>query len=71
MRTWEKWLFVTAGLAAVLVAVSAVVQAVRLGSWSPIVSMSWLLAVLAATLSGTAGRCRSHRRNDPVNPPAG
>ena len=45
---------VVAGLAAGLVAVSAVVQAVRQGSWAPIESVSWLLAVIvAATWPGT------------------
>ena len=40
---------VVAGLAAGLVAVSAVVQAVRQGSWAPVASVSWLLAVIAVT----------------------
>lgn len=40
---------VIAGLAAGLVAVSAVVQAVRQGSWAPIDSVSWLLVVIAVT----------------------
>jgi hypothetical protein len=45
---------VVAGLAAGLVAVSAVVQAVRQGSWAPIESVSWLLVVIfAATWPGT------------------
>jgi hypothetical protein len=44
---------VIAGLAAGLVAVSAVVQAVRQGSWAPVESVSWLLVIVAVTWPGT------------------
>ena len=54
---------VIAGLAAGLVAVSAVVQAVRQGSWEPIDSVSWLL-VLVVVIWPRAGRagCWPRRR---------
>jgi ribose/xylose/arabinose/galactoside ABC-type transport system permease subunit len=71
MKTWKRWLFVVAGLAAVVVAVSAVVQAVRQDSWSPLISVSWLLAVIVATLPSVSRRCRPHRRNGPASRPAG
>jgi ribose/xylose/arabinose/galactoside ABC-type transport system permease subunit len=71
MKTWEKWLSAVAGLAAALVAVSAVVQAVRQGSWSPLIAVGWLLAVVAATLPGASRRCLPRRRNGQVNHPAG
>ena len=54
---------VVAGLAAVLVAVSAVVQAVRQGSWAPVDSVSWLLVVIAVTWPRTGrAACRPRRR---------
>ena len=62
MRPRTTWLYAVAGLATALVAVSAVVQAVREGSWSPLISVSWLLAVIAATWPRTARRCLPRRR---------
>jgi len=41
MRSWERRLFLAAGLAAV-VAVSSIAQAVRSGSWGPVVSVAWV-----------------------------
>ncbi len=59
MKPRTGWLYAVAGLAAALVAVSAVVQSVRHGSWSPLISVSWLFAVIAATAlpPRTARRC--------------
>ncbi len=62
MRSRTTWLYVVAGLAAALVAVSVVVRAVREGNWSPLISVSWLLAVIAATGPRTARRCLPRRR---------
>jgi ribose/xylose/arabinose/galactoside ABC-type transport system permease subunit len=62
MKLRTTWLYAVAGLAAALVAVSAVVQAVREGSWSPLISVSWLLAVIVATWPRTARRCLPRRR---------
>jgi hypothetical protein len=46
-----------------LVAVSAIVQSVRQGSWSPVLSVGWLAAVLIAVTSPRATRrCLPHRR---------
>jgi hypothetical protein len=39
-----------------LVAVSAIVQSVRQGSWSPVLSVGWLAAVLIAVTSPRATR---------------
>jgi hypothetical protein len=44
MRPWIRWLYVIAGVAAAFVAVSSIVQAVRQGSWTPVVSVAWLPA---------------------------
>ncbi len=55
-RAW--WLYAVAGLAAAVVAVSAVVQSVRQGSWSPLISVSWIVAVIAGTMPGASRCCR-------------
>jgi hypothetical protein len=57
MRPCVRWFYVVAGLAAVLVAVSTIVQAVSEGSWSPIVSVGWLPAVIVASWPGVGRRC--------------
>jgi hypothetical protein len=63
MKLGRRWLYVVAGLAAVLVAVSAIVQSVRQDSWSPLFSAGWLAAVIIAVTSprGTR-RCLPLRR---------
>jgi len=63
MTRGRQWLYVAAGLAALLVAVSAIVQSVRHGSWSPLLSVGWLAAVIIAVISprGTR-RCLPLRR---------
>ena len=65
MGSWKRWLYLISGLAAVLVAAAAAAQAVRQGSWAPVVSVAWLPAVIIAVWPGT-GRCLSRHR-----PPAG
>jgi hypothetical protein len=62
MRPWRRWLHLIGGLAVVFVAVSLIVQAIRQGSWAPIVSMAWIPAVIAATWPGTYRRCQPRRR---------
>ena len=62
MRPRTTWLYAVAGVVAALVAVSAVVQSVRDGSWSPLISVSWLLGVVAATWPGARRRCGPRRR---------
>ncbi len=61
MKSWTKWLYLIAGLAGAFVAVSSVVQAVRLGSWAPVVSVGWLPAVIAAAWPGAHRRCLPRR----------
>ena len=65
MGSWKRWLYLISGLAAVLVAAAAAAQAVRQGSWAPVVSVAWLPAVIVAGWPGT-GRCLGRHR-----PPAG
>jgi hypothetical protein len=60
MRSWTRWLYVLAGLAGLFVAGSAIALAVRQGSWTPIVSVAWLPAVVVAVLPGRR-RCFPRR----------
>jgi hypothetical protein len=63
MKLSTRWLYGVAAVAALLVAVSAIVQSVRQGSWSPVLSVGWLAAVLIAVTSPRASRrCLPHRR---------
>jgi hypothetical protein len=63
MKRGRQWLYVVAGLAALLIAVSAIVQSVRQGSWSPLLSVGWLAAVIIAVTSPRATRrCLPLRR---------
>jgi len=67
MRSWIRALWLVAGLAALVVAGSTIARAVRQGSWSPILAMSWFPAIVAACATapagrrGTAGRCWPRR----------
>ena len=63
MRPWKRGLYLVAGLAVAFVAVSSIVQAVRQGSWGPVISVGWLPAVIVATWPGTSRRCLPRRRN--------
>ena len=64
MRLWKRWLYLTAALAAVFVAVASAAQAIRQGSWTPLASVAWLPAVIAAAWPGS-GRCLPRRRTPP------
>ena len=67
MRSWNRAVRLVAGLIALVVAGSTIALAVRQGSWSPILSMSWFPAVVVACAAapasrrGTAGRCWPRR----------
>ena len=65
MRPWTRGLYLIAVLAVAFVAVSTIVQAVRQGSWSPIISVGWLPAVVIATWPGSRRRrrCLPRRRD--------
>ena len=55
MRSWIWALWLVAGLAALVVTVSTIALAVRQGSWSPILSMSWFPAIVVACATALAG----------------
>ena len=63
MRPWKRWMSLISGLAAALVAVAVVAQAIRQNSWSPVADMGWLPAVIVACWPGyRRGRCLPRRR---------
>ena len=66
MKLSARWLYAAAAVAALLVAVSAIAQSVRQGSWSPVLSVGWLAGVIIAVISprGTR-RCLQIRRRQP------
>ena len=66
MKLSARWLYAAAAIAAMLIAVSAIVQSVRQGSWSPLLSAGWLAAVIIVVISprGTR-RCPQIRRRQP------
>ena len=51
MKSWKRWLYLIAGLTAVFVAVASAAQAIREGSWAPVVSVAWLPAVVVGRLA--------------------
>jgi uncharacterized membrane protein len=63
MRPWRRGLYLIAVLGVAFVAVSTIVAAVRQGSWSPIIAVGWLPAVVIATWPGSRSRCLPRRRN--------
>jgi hypothetical protein len=62
MRPRVTWLRVIAGLAVLVVAGSAIAQSVRQGNWAPVLSVSWLLGVVAASWPHTGRGCWPGRR---------
>jgi hypothetical protein len=63
MRSLKRWLYALGGLAALIVAVASAAQAIRQGSWAPIVSVGWLPAVIVASWPGAyRRRCLLRRR---------
>ena len=61
MRSWTIWLSLIAGLVAVYAAVATIVQAVRQGSWAPVIATGWVPAVIVASWPTTSCRCRIGR----------
>jgi hypothetical protein len=62
MRSRIVWLSLLAALAAVFVAVATIVQAVRQGSWAPVIATGWVPAVIVAAWPATCRRCWVRRR---------
>jgi hypothetical protein len=57
MKPYARWFYLLAGLVVAFVAVSSIVLAISEGSWSPIVSVGWLPAVIIAVWPGARRRC--------------
>ena len=62
MKPWVRWIYVFTWVVAAFVAVSSIVQAIRLGSWTPILAVAWLPAVIVAARPGAYRRCLPRRR---------
>jgi len=62
MQPWKRWLYLAAALAALIVGIGVVVQAVRQDSWGPISEVGWLPAVIVAAMSPGYRRCKPGRR---------
>ena len=62
MRSRIPWPSLIVGLVAAFVAVATIVQAVRQGSWGPVIATGWLPAVIVATWPAAFRRCRLRRR---------
>jgi hypothetical protein len=62
MRSRTIWLSLIAGLVAMFVAVATIVQAVRQGSWAPVIATGWVPAVIVAAWPATCRHCRIGRR---------
>jgi len=59
-------MYVITACAVTVVAVSSIVQAIRQGSWEPIIAVGWLPAVVVATWwPGRRGRCLGRRQGSP------
>ena len=65
MRPWTRWLYAIAALAAVFVAVSSIVLAIRQHSWAPIIAVGWIPAVIVAVWPATR-RLRRLSRHRPT-----
>ena len=66
MKPWARWMYVITACAVTVVAVSSIVQAIRQGSWEPIIAVGWLPAVVVATWwPGRRGRCLPRRQGSP------
>ena len=64
MKPWVRGMQVLAAIAVAVVAVSSIVQAIRQGSWAPLIEVGWLPAVVVATWwPGTRGRCWPRRQD--------
>jgi hypothetical protein len=57
MRRWERWIALIAILAVTFVAGSSIAAAIRQASWSPLLSVGWLPAVLVAAWPRAYRRC--------------
>lgn len=62
MRSRKRWWYLITGLAVAFVAVACVAQAIRQGSWTPVISVGWLPAVVVACWPGASRRCLPRRR---------
>lgn len=62
MRRWERRIALIAILAVTFVAGSSIAAAIRQASWSPLLSVGWLPAVIVAASPRAYRRCVKERR---------
>jgi hypothetical protein len=62
MRSRRRWPYLITGLAVAFVVVACAARAVRQGSWTPVISVGWLPAVVVACWPGASRRCLPRRR---------
>lgn len=63
MKPWARWMHVITAIVVAVAAVSSIVQAIRQGSWAPLIAVGWLPAVVAAIWwPGTRGWCWPRRQ---------
>lgn len=62
MRCRTGWTYAITWLAVAFVSVASAVQAIREGSWGPVISVGWLPAVVVAARPGSYRRCLGPRR---------
>jgi hypothetical protein len=65
MRACVRWFYLFTGLVAAFIAVSTIARAVSEGSWSPIISVGWLPAVIVASWPVVGRRCLRGRSGRP------
>lgn len=61
MKKNGRWFYLIGIVAGAVVAVSAVAAAIRQGSWSPLIAVGWLPAVVVAVKPGRYRRCLPRR----------
>jgi hypothetical protein len=64
-RKFDRWTRRIGLIIVAAVAATAIVNAIRLTSWAPIVMVAWLPAVIVAVYSRPSGRCG--RRRSPAS----
>lgn len=63
MKPWARWVYLIAVSAVTFVAVTSITLAIRQDSWSPIISVGWIPAVVVATWPGGRRHCLPRRKS--------
>jgi len=71
MKRNGRWIYVIGIVAGAVVAVTAAAAAIRQGSWSPLIAVGWLPAVIVAVTPGGYRRCSPRRGPRSAEPRTG